>query len=69
MVETNDDVRTFLTRVGGPRMMDKLGIGERMLRHAARKGTMPASWYEKACEAAKEAKVKKPPLDLFDFKK
>lgn len=69
MAETNDAVRQFLTKVGGPTMMNKLGVGDRMLRHAARRGVMPATWYAKAKEAAKEQGLPEPDLDLFDFKR
>lgn len=68
MVETNDQVRTFLTRVGGPRMMDKLGIKDRMLRHVARENKMPAKWYMAAVEAAEEAGIEAPDPTMFDFK-
>jgi hypothetical protein len=69
MVQTNDRVRTFLTRVGGPRMMEKVGVGERMIRHAARENRMPATWYMAAVQAAEEAGIEAPDPTMFDFKK
>lgn len=68
MVETNNRVREFLTSVGGDRMMRKVNVGDRMLRHAARKNIMPATWYAAAKEAAQESGQPEPDLDLFDFK-
>lgn len=62
-------VRDFVTQVGMQRLMGKVGVGDRMVRHAARANQMPAKWYAGAKEAAREAKVAKPSLDLFDMSK
>lgn len=69
MAERDNRVRDFLTAVGGNRMMDKLSIKERMLRHAAREGVMPATWYAAALEAASEAGQPAPDMGLFAFKR
>lgn len=60
-------VRDFVTEVGIERMMAAVNVKDRMIRHAARQGVMPAKWYAAATAAAKEAGVPEPPLELFDF--
>lgn len=60
-------VRDFVQRVGVQRLMEKQQIKPRMVRHVVAKGVMPAKWYKGAVEAAKEAQVAPPDLDLFDF--
>ena len=68
MVEKVDrTVRSFVQQVGIQRLMEQQNVKPRMVRHVVAKGVMPAKWYKGAVEAAKEAKVAPPDIDLFDF--
>lgn len=60
-------VRDFVTQVGMQNLMTRVGVGDRMIRHAARKNKMPSKWAKGAKEVAAEQGVEEPDDDLFDY--